>query len=168
MKGGMSFLASVRTQAVVLLAVAFAAGAFAGGAVERFSHRPPPGRGGPPRDRGGPGGRGGFGGPGGPGRGPPGRGGPDRGMLGFDERLDLTDQQRAKVDSIVRKRQPRVDSLTQKMWPAIQAAMDTTRAEINAVLTPAQRAHADSLRMRGPGGRGRGFGPPPDGRRGPP
>jgi Spy/CpxP family protein refolding chaperone len=135
MKDGVESLGKVRMQAFILLVLAFLAGAFAGGAVERVMHRRAP--------RMGMGGMRGPGGPGGP--------GPGRGMPGFLQTLALTEQQQKQADAIVQKRRARVDSLMQ----LIGAASDSTRHEIDALLTPEQKAKFDSLRTRG---FGRGFG----------
>ena len=128
MKSGMESLGPVRTQAVVLLLLAFLTGALVGGATERvLLHRAAR------VDRaGGPGGRAGF-----------------YGWLG------VSDAQRTQIDAIFAKRRPHLDSLN-----AIRrSAMDSARTEMDAVLTPDQRAKLDSSRARGRGGRG-GYGPP--------
>jgi hypothetical protein len=141
----------VRTQAALMIVVVFLVGAFAGGAFERMSHRGT--RGGPPGGRMWGGGRGGPGGPGGPmgsGR--------DSTRLppGYDQ-LGLSDAQRLRLDSAFARRRPRIDSLMKSTWAMVQPAMDSTRDEVNAILTPDQRTKLDSLRRssRGRGGRGR-------------
>ncbi|HLA89753.1 MAG TPA: hypothetical protein VJL28_04895 [Gemmatimonadaceae bacterium] len=146
MKGGFEALGRVRAQAMVLLVLAFLAGAFAGVALERVAFRPVRGE----RI----GWRGGRGGPGGPGS--PERGGVRGGLPAFYERLSLTDSQKTKIEEILKKRRPRVDSLMQSTWAVIGAASDSTRKEIDAVLTADQRRKLDSLRPS----RGRGFGLP--------
>lgn len=144
-----------RTQAVVLIVLVFLAGAFAGGATERFMHR---------RSGGGPGGQGrpgggfgfGFGERGGGGRDGV-RGGPRSGLPPYYNNLGLSDAQRAKIDSIVTKRRARIDSVMKSTMSLVQPAMDSTRDEVNAVLTVDQRAKLDSARARGrerQGGRG--------------
>jgi Spy/CpxP family protein refolding chaperone len=154
MKEGLVSLGGVRTQALVLLALAFLAGAFAGGVVERVVLR---------RARAESGMRGPRGGPGFPGS----RGG-RTGLPSFLERIGLSEAQHAKIDSIVKKRSARTDSLM-KMG---RAAYDSTRREIDEVLTAEQRQKLDSLRPRGrafggPGtrGPGRGGGAPPEGKK---
>lgn len=128
MKSGMESLGPVRTQAVVLLLLAFLTGALVGGATERvLLHRAAR------VDRaGGPGGRAGF-----------------YGWLG------VSDAQRTQIDAIFAKRRPHLDSLNAMR----RSAMDSARKEMDAVLTPDQRAKLDSSRARGRGGRG-GYGPP--------
>lgn len=63
----------------------------------------------------------------------------------FDE-LDLTPQQRTRIDGIMARRRERTDSLWQTDGTRIRAAVDSTRAEIRAVLTPAQAVEYDRLR----------------------
>ncbi|MBI3567836.1 MAG: hypothetical protein HY084_06490 [Gemmatimonadetes bacterium] len=148
MKDGFNALGSARAQAMLLLVLAFLAGAVAGGAAERVAIRRQWDRIRPWSGRGMMG-RGMFGGSRG--------GGP--GGAGFYEQLGLSDAQHKEIDAIVEKRRARVDSVMTVSGGIMRAAMDSTRREIDAVLTPAQRAQADSLRaqrrnMRG----GRGFG----------
>lgn len=63
----------------------------------------------------------------------------------FDE-LDLTPEQRTRIDGIMARRRERTDSLWQTDGTRIRAAVDSTRAEIRAVLTPSQAAEYDRLR----------------------
>ena len=128
MKAGTESLGPVRMQAIVLLLLAFLAGALVGGATERvLLHRSAR------VDRaGGPGGKAGF-----------------YGWLG------VNDAQRTQIDAIFAKRRPHLDSLDAMR----RSAMDSTRKEMDAVLTADQRAKLDSSRARGRGGRG-GYGPP--------
>lgn len=63
----------------------------------------------------------------------------------FDE-LDLTPAQRVRVDSIMARRRQRTDALWQQDGQRIRAAVDSARAEIRTVLTPAQAAEYDRLR----------------------
>jgi hypothetical protein len=149
MKEGMTSAGTVRTQALVLLVLAFLAGAFAGGAIERLSVRRRP-------------------------TGSSRIGGSRRGP-GFDglragnlpssfDRIGLSEDQRLRIDSIVSKRSARTDSLMKMS----RAAYDSTRNEIDAVLTVPQRLTLDSLRREaraagGLGGRGpRRDAPAPD------
>jgi Spy/CpxP family protein refolding chaperone len=69
-----------------------------------------------------------------------------RGPHSIIDQLDLTPQQRARVDSIMDRRRARTDSLWQQDGARIRAAVDSTRAEIRTVLTPAQAAEYDRLR----------------------
>jgi Spy/CpxP family protein refolding chaperone len=63
----------------------------------------------------------------------------------FDE-LDLTPEQRTRIDGIMARRRARTDSLWQTDGARIRAAVDSTRAEIRAVLTPDQAVEYDRLR----------------------
>lgn len=63
----------------------------------------------------------------------------------FDE-LDLTPEQRARIDGIMASRRERTDSLWQTDGTRIRASVDSTRAEIRAVLTPEQATEYDRLR----------------------
>jgi Spy/CpxP family protein refolding chaperone len=121
----------VRAQAIVLLLLAFLAGAFAGGAIERLSHGRRadwPSRGG---FMGGIG-RGGYGGRVG------------GGFPAIYDSLDLSPAQRVTIDSIMLQQRPTSDSLRK----AIGANMNVTRTAVEAVFTPAQKAKADLMRAR--------------------
>ena len=148
----MDALGRVRAQAIVLLVLAFLAGAFAGGATERVALR---------STRGTRLGRWFGRGPGGPGaeRGPGARG--SGGLPPVYDAVGLTADQRTKIGQIAQKRSARVDSVRRASREVIGAALDSTRKEIDVVLTPEQRQKLDSLRPRGRGG----FGAP--GMRGP-
>lgn len=63
----------------------------------------------------------------------------------FDE-LDLTVEQRTRIDGIMARRRALTDSLWKSDGARIRAAVDSTRAEIRAVLTPAQATEYDRLR----------------------
>lgn len=63
----------------------------------------------------------------------------------FDE-LDLSPEQRTRIDAIMSRRRARTDSLWKEDGARIRAAVDSTRAEIKAVLTPAQAVEYDRLR----------------------
>jgi hypothetical protein len=147
-KEPLTSLGTVRTQALVLLVLAFLAGAFAGGVIERVSlrRRPLGALRGIPR------------------RGPGFDGLRSGGVPSSFDRIGLSEPQRALIDSIVRKRSARTDSLMKMS----RAAYDSTRSEIDAVLTLPQRQQLDSLRREarasgGPGMRGprRDASPPP-------
>ena len=156
MKDGFNALGGARAQAILLLALAFLAGAVAGGAAERVAIRRQWDRLRPAMARGGTMGQGFFrgsrNGPGGSTAGGP-------GGAGFYEQLGLSDAQRTQIDAIVGKRRSRIDSVMKQSGGVMRAAMDSTRTEIDAVLTPAQRTQADALRaLRRAGRGGRGFG----------
>ena len=131
MKEGVESLGRVRAQAMVLLVIAFLAGAFVGGTIERVMFRPS--RSGAGLSRGGP--RGGE-----RGARPPG------GATAWYESLGLTADQRAKIDEILRRRGQRVDSAMNAACMIIGPARDSSFKEIDALLTPAQKAKRDSVR----------------------
>lgn len=58
------------------------------------------------------------------------------------EQLDLTDAQKVEVRSILVRGRDRVLGVVRDFQPPMRAAMDSTNAEIDAILTPPQR---DSL-----------------------
>ena len=62
------------------------------------------------------------------------------------DRLDLTEDQRARIDSILERRRAQTDRFWTEAGPTLEAIMDSTRAEIRAVLTPEQRELHDRLR----------------------
>jgi len=110
--------------------LAFLAGAFVGGTLERLSH-------GRRADRSS---RGGY--AGGMGRG--GYGGRGGAFSAIYDSLNLSAAQRAAIDTIMIRQRPVSDSLRQ----AMVSTMDDTRKAVEAVLTPSQRAKADSMRAR--------------------
>jgi Spy/CpxP family protein refolding chaperone len=71
-----------------------------------------------------------------------------RGPHSLFDQLDLSPVQRARIDSIMARRRGRTDALWQQDGARIRAAVDSTRAEIRTVLTPAQAAEYDVLRAR--------------------
>lgn len=156
MREGVESLGRVRAQAMVLLVIAFLAGAFVGGTMERVMHRP---------SRSGTGPRGPFA------RG----GGPDRaqrapgGLPSWYEQLGLSADQHAKIEAILTKRSARVDSAMKIACIVIAPARDSSSKEADAVLTADQRAKRDSMRASRVSGGGRrggaGFGCGPVGQR---
>jgi hypothetical protein len=132
MKEGVESLGRVRAQAMVLLVIAFLAGAFAGGTIERVMVR---GRSGTSRDA-----RGQRGGPQ-TARAPRAPGA----LPGWYEQLDLTTDQRSKIEAILSKRSDRVNSAIETACVVIRPARDSSSAEADAVLNPAQRTKRDSI-----------------------
>ena len=152
MKEGVESLGRVRAQAMVLLVIAFLAGAFVGGTIERAMARPS-------RSSMGLGPRGGFA-----------RGGTSMArtprapgsLPSWYEPLNLTVDQRAKIEAILTKRSARVDSAMKSACVVIGPARDSSTKEADAVLTPDQRAKRDSIRGARPmpsrmGGASRGM-----------
>ncbi len=150
---------------LALVVVAFLTGGFAGVALQRTlaapaevgAEVPEATRGGPDR-RGSPrgGGRGGI---------------PDR--MPILDALELTEDQRSRVDSILEEGRRRVTTLWREQESVFRAAMDSTQADIHAVLSPEQREEYDARVRefrsrrgnppRGDSGRG-GAAPSPPGR----
>lgn len=62
------------------------------------------------------------------------------------DRLDLSSVQRQEIDGILDRRREQTDRFWSDAGPTLNAIMDSTRAEIRAVLTPAQRDEYDRLR----------------------
>lgn len=62
------------------------------------------------------------------------------------ERLDLTADQRAAIDSILGAQQQRVQALTREFQPQFRAIAAETREGIEAVLTPEQREIMQTMR----------------------
>jgi Spy/CpxP family protein refolding chaperone len=72
----------------------------------------------------------------------------ERGPRHLFEEVDLSPEQRARIDAIMARRRALTDSLWQTDGARIRAAVDSTRAEIRAVMTPAQAAEYDQLRQK--------------------
>jgi hypothetical protein len=62
--------------------------------------------------------------------------------------LDLTPEQRVRVDSIVTRRMAQRRALMAPVRDRMRQLFDSTRTDVDAVLTPAQRARLDSIRTR--------------------
>ena len=121
--GGGGVSTRVRLLAVAVLLATFAAGVAAGLGAAQWRHRAfahdDHGRGG------------------GAGGGPMG----DR----FLGRLGLTTTQRATVDSILQRRRVQLERFWAGPGQQLRLVVDSTRNEVRAILTPAQRATYDSL-----------------------
>jgi hypothetical protein len=132
---------------VVVLAATLVAGTLAGAAADRVLGRDHAAE----RDR------------------PPCPGGPGSGKAMFDA-LDLSPDQKTRVDSILERRRSQMELVWQETRPRMRALVDSTEAEIRAVLRPDQRTEFDRLReegrrlwlkRHGEGGRpGKGTAPP--------
>ena len=81
------------------------------------------------------------------------------------DQLDLTAEQRAKVDAILERRRSQTRRFWQHEGAGLRSMVDSTRAEIRNVLTPEQRERYDRLRQehdaRWHEKKGRDGGPPP-------
>ncbi|HJQ38316.1 MAG TPA: hypothetical protein VKB93_14360 [Thermoanaerobaculia bacterium] len=62
--------------------------------------------------------------------------------------LDLTDDQRKKVDAIVMRHHARIAQLQDSTRPQVMLELDAANREIEALLTPEQRQKFAKLRMR--------------------
>ncbi|HEU0014380.1 MAG TPA: hypothetical protein VFQ45_11885 [Longimicrobium sp.] len=114
-----------RILGILLLASTFAAGSLAGAASTRvLSAREPGPAAGKDRDC---------------------EGGRHRGKGMIFDRIGLSPEQRARIDTIMKRGRARTDSLW-RTDTRYQAAVDSTRAAVRAVMTPAQRAEFDRLR----------------------
>lgn len=127
MKDTVESLGRVRIQGILLLVIVFVAGAVAGAMLDRAN---------PLRER------------------KPrserleGRSGGPHGFPGLFGKLDLTDEQRIKIDSIFEVHRPVIDSLMSATMPQIRAERDSAEAQINAILTPEQRVKFENLSPR--------------------
>ena len=65
----------------------------------------------------------------------------------LDRRLDLTDTQRKQIEEILRRRHRNIDAMWSGVRPRVRAEVEATNAEIAKVLTPAQRAKFEKIRM---------------------
>lgn len=152
MNSGIESLGRVRAQGIALLFITFLVGLIAGFAAERVhsarsTTEPPPARIEPPFR-------------------------PDH-LPPMFRRLDLTPAQRDRIAEIMESRRPQTRDILDEMLPRLGAVMDSTHAEIRAVLTPEQAERWDDLlsrmhkrrQMMGPrrpgaGRRPDGMGPP--------
>jgi Spy/CpxP family protein refolding chaperone len=145
---GLEYLGRARIQGLVLLLVVLLAGVLLGAAGDRLlSWREGSPGGGPPR------------------HGPPRHGPP--GLPQVLDRMDLSAAQRDAIDSLLRAYRPRSEAILRTVLPELRSQSDSLRAQVRAVLTPAQQREFDRAMARRPRGE---FEPPfpPPGHRGPP
>lgn len=110
-------LGRVKLQGVLLLAVVFVIGAFAGATFERAREArpgfpPSPGHGAPPAWR---------------------------------QQMRLTDDQDRQIHEILEKNRSRADAVLDQFLPRLRGVTDSVRAEVRAVLTPDQQGMFDRL-----------------------
>ena len=74
--------------------------------------------------------------------------------------LDLTPVQSAQVDSLMTTQGPKFRALREKMQPAMDSLVAETQAQMDRILTPAQREKAKAMRERMRGRRHGGGAPP--------
>jgi Spy/CpxP family protein refolding chaperone len=65
--------------------------------------------------------------------------GPQRAHPDLLERLELTPEQRTRIDAILERRRAEMEEFWDQHRPALRAITDSARAELRAVLTPEQR-----------------------------
>jgi Spy/CpxP family protein refolding chaperone len=70
----------------------------------------------------------------------------DRGRVSIFEQLDLTPEQRVRIDSALERGRRKTQAFWDQYGPTLRAIVDSTRAEIRGVLTPEQRAEYDRFR----------------------
>ncbi len=139
---------STRRIAILVVAVAFIAGAligFAGGRVYSLLHGPMPRH------------RGDF--------------VSNRIIEHLDDALDLTPQQHEQIESIMKRHHQRMMALSEGVRPQMHQEIEAANREVEALLTPKQREKFQKMRMRmrflphgpGPGGPPPHDGPPPHG-----
>ena len=64
------------------------------------------------------------------------------------EGLELTDEQRRRIEQIFEVAQPRTDAVLRETLPRLRAVTDSINAEVQAVLTPEQRRRLGHLQPR--------------------
>ncbi len=74
------------------------------------------------------------------------RGPRTRGRGSVLDQLDLTPEQCERIEAVLERRRLQTEAFWDVHGPALRAIVDSTRAEIRAVLTPEQRAEYDRLR----------------------
>jgi Spy/CpxP family protein refolding chaperone len=65
--------------------------------------------------------------------------GPQRAHPDLLERLELTPEQRSRIDGILERRRAEMEEFWDQHRPTLRAITDSTRAELRALLTPEQR-----------------------------
>ena len=63
----------------------------------------------------------------------------------LSRRLELTDPQRARIDSILERQETALHSFMQEMWPRFQGVAVDTRRQIEATLNPEQQERFRAL-----------------------
>lgn len=63
----------------------------------------------------------------------------------LDSKLDLTDEQKTRVESILESKHQQAKAIFEESRPKLQALKKSTDTEIRAILTPDQQAKFDKL-----------------------
>jgi hypothetical protein len=66
----------------------------------------------------------------------------------LDHALDLTPEQRTKVEEIVRRHHQRIEALTESVRPQVRQELEAANREIEALLTSAQRQKFEKMKLR--------------------
>jgi hypothetical protein len=66
----------------------------------------------------------------------------------LDRRLDLTDDQKKKIEAIIARRHARMNQIWDSARPRIEAEIEATNNEIASILTPEQRVKFEAIKMR--------------------
>lgn len=121
----MSVFERVRLLGFGVLAVTFIAGALAGAAIDRAAMNPDRAEARQARSQDG-----------------------DRERSYIIDRVDMSEVQRASIDSILDRRVRRMRSVWQEVSPRLNAITDSARIEIMGVLTPEQRQQYEAMLHR--------------------
>jgi Spy/CpxP family protein refolding chaperone len=121
----MSVFERVRLLGFGVLAVTFIAGALAGAAIDRAATNPARAEARQARSQDG-----------------------DRERSYIIDRVDMSDVQRASIDSILDRRVRRMRSVWEEVSPRLNAITDSARIEIMEVLTPEQQEEYESMLHR--------------------
>lgn len=65
----------------------------------------------------------------------------------LDRRLDLTDEQRARVEEILERHHARIREIQEASRPRVRAEIESANAEISRILTPEQRREFERMKM---------------------
>lgn len=63
----------------------------------------------------------------------------------LDSKLDLTDEQKSRVESIIESKHQQAKAIFEESRPKMEALKKSTDTEIRAILTPEQQAKFDKL-----------------------
>ena len=66
----------------------------------------------------------------------------------LDRHLDLSDQQRSEIQTILERRHEKIEKVWAGIQPTVRSEIDQANAEIERLLTPEQRQKFQRLRMR--------------------
>lgn len=65
----------------------------------------------------------------------------------LDRRLDLTDQQRAQVEEIIRRHHTAISTMWKGLHPRVHSEIEQANAEITRILTPEQRRKFERIKL---------------------